>query len=241
MILDCRFSLSDKEYGFREYVRAHIPGAIYAHLDADLCAPVVNGVTGRHPLPSPEQAEAVFSRWGISPGVQVVAYDDQAGALAAGRAWWLLRWLGHTDAAVLDGGWQAWTRANLSVTAGIESGTAGHFHAKMQTGLVVTSEEVNRLRLDLAYRVFDSRLPERYAGLVEPIDPVADLSASWKAFHLTRPFFTAARVSPRLTISWRCCILAWVNPCFMQAPGANGSQTASAQLLLGASLPSDAY
>ena len=173
VILDCRFSLADADYGSREYASAHIPGAIYAHLDIDLCGPMIKGVTGRHPLPSPVHAEAVFSRWGIEPGVQVVAYDDQAGALAAARAWWLLRWLGHMDAAVLDGGWQAWSRTHLPVKAGIETGSPGQFRVKNRPDLVVTAEQVNLMRLDPAFRLFDSRLPERYAGIVEPIDPVA--------------------------------------------------------------------
>ena len=90
-----------------DYENAHIPGAVYAHLDEDLSGPIIKGVTGRHPLPRSKRYPAVFSRLGIDSKVQVVAYDDVGGALAAGRVWWLLRWLGHEQVALLDGGWQA--------------------------------------------------------------------------------------------------------------------------------------
>ena len=172
VILDCRFSLTDVARGYQDYLHAHIPGAQYAHLDEDLCGPVIKGVTGRHPLPAPEEAAEVFSKWGITPGVQVVAYDDQAGALAAVRAWWMLRWLGHTDAAILDGGWQAWERAGFSVRGGSETCTRREFVAAVHPELAVSTAQVELMRHDPAFRVFDSRLLERYTGDTEPIDPV---------------------------------------------------------------------
>ncbi len=85
VILDCRFTLADPARGRGDYLQAHIPGAIYAHLDEDLSGRVVHGRTGRHPLPSVEMAAHAFSNWGIAPGVQVVVYDDAGGALAAGQ------------------------------------------------------------------------------------------------------------------------------------------------------------
>ncbi len=173
VILDCRFGLADAERGYQDYLHAHIPGAQYAHLNDDLCGPVVKGVTGRHPLPTPEKAAEVFSNWGIAPGVQVVAYDDQGGALAAVRAWWMLRWLGHTAAAVLDGGWQAWERAGLPTLGGTESRARQEFIAEVHPEKLVSTAQVNIMRHDPAFRVFDSRLLERYAGDTEPIDPVA--------------------------------------------------------------------
>src|SRR3974377_2364309 len=106
-IVDCRFSLADPERGRRDYPQAHIPGAIFAHLNEDLSGPRVPGITGRHPLPPVELAAARFSAWGIDQLVQVVAYDDSGGSIAA-RLWWLLRWLGHDGVAVLDGGWPKW-------------------------------------------------------------------------------------------------------------------------------------
>ena len=108
VILDCRFTIANTEAGRRDYLEGHIPGAVYLHLDEDLSDPIRPGITGRHPLPAIHKAEEVFSRCGIQDGTQAVAYDAAGGALAAGRAWWLLRWLGHLDVAVLDGGWQQW-------------------------------------------------------------------------------------------------------------------------------------
>ena len=99
VIVDCRFSLDDPERGRRAYQKAHIPGAVFAHLEEDLSSPVVTGKTGRHPLPEVEVIAAKFGTWGIGPETQVVVYDDSGGAMAA-RLWWLLHWLGHESAAV---------------------------------------------------------------------------------------------------------------------------------------------
>ncbi len=112
VIVDCRFSLADTESGRRAYAQSHIPGAYYAHLDDDLSGSIIPGKTGRHPLPSVEAAAKLFSSWGIGPRTQVVAYDDMSGAIAA-RLWWMLRWLGHDQVAVLEGGWPAWQKAAL--------------------------------------------------------------------------------------------------------------------------------
>ncbi|CAA9371981.1 MAG: Thiosulfate sulfurtransferase, rhodanese, partial [uncultured Chloroflexia bacterium] len=109
LVADCRFALDNPERGQQDYAAAHIPGAVYAHLDRDLSGTVVPGHTGRHPLPTPEHLAETFGAWGISSDVQVVAYDDNNGSYAA-RLWWLLRWLGHRNVAVLDGGWAAWKR-----------------------------------------------------------------------------------------------------------------------------------
>jgi thiosulfate/3-mercaptopyruvate sulfurtransferase len=171
-IIDCRFNLADPWQGAREYEALHIAGAVYAHIDNDLSGPVVHGVTGRHPLPSIEAATATFSRLGIGPGTQVVAYDERTGAFA-GRLWWLLRWLGHEDVAVLDGGWNAWQREGRLVRSGIETRAPRTFVARPRPELIVEAAAVDRQRLDPAYRVLDSRTAERYRGENETIDPVA--------------------------------------------------------------------
>ena len=137
VILDCRTSLAEPGKGFADYQRLHIPGAVYVHLDRDLSAPVVKGVTGRHPLPSVEAAAETFSRMGIGEGVQVVAYDDAGGALAAARAWWMLRWLGHAEAAVLNGGWQRWLAERRLVRAGEESNPRKVFEPRPQPELLL--------------------------------------------------------------------------------------------------------
>lgn len=173
LVVDCRFNLSkpDEKQGF--YLQAHIPGAIYAHLDHDLAGPIIPGVTGRHPLPSPEEAARRFGQMGIGPSVQVVAYDDAGGALAAVRLWWMLRWLGHMDVAILDGGWQKWLEEDYPTRGGKEQRPARAFTGTPHPDMMVTSEDVEGLRLDPAYRLIDVRTPERYRGEVEPIDPVA--------------------------------------------------------------------
>jgi thiosulfate/3-mercaptopyruvate sulfurtransferase len=172
-IFDCRFSLADRESGRRAYRQAHIPGAVYVHLEEDLSAPVIPGRTGRHPLPAPEQVARTFSRLGIAKDMQVVAYDDAGGALAAARLWWMLRWMGLQDCAVLDGGWQAWENAGLPVRYGDERLPPTQFSGKPHPELLVTAEEVNAIRLDPGWKVLDARSADRYQGENETIDPVA--------------------------------------------------------------------
>jgi thiosulfate/3-mercaptopyruvate sulfurtransferase len=173
VIVDCRFSLAEPEKGRSDYQKLHIPGAVYAHLNQDLSAPVIKGVTGRHPLPTEQQVTETFSRLGIQRGVQVIAYDDAGGALAAARLWWMLRWLGHSEAAVLNGGWQQWLQERRMVKGGDEVNPRRVFDPKPQPGLLVGAMEVERFRLDPAYRLLDSRSADRYRGENETIDPVA--------------------------------------------------------------------
>ena len=173
LVVDCRFALSRPDEKEELYLKAHIPGAIYAHLDRDLSGPVISGQTGRHPLPAPAEATERFGRMGIGPGKQVVVYDDQGGSLAAVRLWLMLRWLGHSDAAVLDGSWQKWLQEDRPVESGRVTHAAQTFLPRIQTGYFANQDEVERIRLDPNYRLVDVRLPERYSGAAEPIDPVA--------------------------------------------------------------------
>ncbi len=172
VIVDCRFALDNTERGSQDYAAAHIPGAVYAHLDHDLSGKVIHGETGRHPLPTVEHAAQTFGAWGIASGVQVVAYDDNNGSYAA-RLWWLLRWLGHENVAVLDGGWAAWKREELPISTSVQARIPATFEAAPDDNLIADTASVEHLRQDAAYRVVDSRAPERYRGDVEPIDPVA--------------------------------------------------------------------
>ena len=171
-LIDCRFTLAEPERGRGDYLQAHIPGAVYAHLNEHLSAPVVPGVTGRHPLPDAETVAERFSTWGIDSDAQVVAYDDAGGAYAA-RLWWMLRWLGHEAAAVLDGGWPAWTGAGLPVRGGAETRLRRNFSANPRFGLLADSTEVELCRSDAQWKVLDSRTAERYRGENETIDPIA--------------------------------------------------------------------
>lgn len=171
--VDCRFSLDDPNWGRRVYQEAHIPGVVYAHLDEDLCGPIVPGRTGRHPLPSIEHLSERFSRWGISENVQVVAYDDAGGSMAAARLWWLLRWLGHDRAAVLNGGWSEWKRRGLPQRSGVEQREYKKFTPRPAADMTVTTGEILDAMGARNFILIDVRSPERYRGEVEPIDPVA--------------------------------------------------------------------
>ncbi len=172
-IIDCRFVLDDPQWGRREYRQGHIPGAIYAHLDEDLSGELQPGRTGRHPLPPVEKLQETFSRWGIGPGVQVVAYDDASGALAAARLWWLLQWAGHQAAAVLDGGWRTWLREGGPVRSGEERRPPRNFTPRWQADLAASSQQVQEALGDSHVLILDARAHDRYLGQNETIDPVA--------------------------------------------------------------------
>src|ERR1051325_8667914 len=127
VVCDCRSVLSDTEAGPKRYAESHIPSARFLHLERDLSGPL-SPDTGRHPLPDPAKLAVLFGRIGIGDGVQVVAYDDAGGAYAA-RLWWLLRWLGHREVAVLNGGWQQWLKEERPVTAALPAERTREFHA----------------------------------------------------------------------------------------------------------------
>ncbi|MEX2399932.1 MAG: sulfurtransferase [Rhodothermales bacterium] len=185
VVVDCRFSLDDPDYGSRAYEKAHVPGAVYAHLDHDLSAPIVPGETGRHPLPSPDRAAATFAGWGIGDGIQVVAYDDAGGAIA-GRLWWTLRYLGHYPAAVLDGGWTGWMEDGRPTASGTENRSPRSFEPRVHTGWTVDAPTVDDRRTNPSWVLLDARDGVRYRGEEEPIDPIPGhipgaLSAPFKA------------------------------------------------------------
>lgn len=172
-IVDCRFSLEDPGLGYRSYLEAHIPGAVYAHLDDDLCSPIIEGLTGRHPLPATENIVEQFGEWGIDDSVQVVAYDDAGGAMAASRLWWMLQWMGHEAAAVLNGGWSGWLKGGLAVSNGNETRAARQFKPQGQSTLLIETNEIQDRLNDPSLTLIDSRAVERYRGEIEPIDLVA--------------------------------------------------------------------
>ncbi|WP_372728812.1 sulfurtransferase [Nocardioides sp.] len=164
-VLDVRYRMGGPP-GPAAFAAGHVPGAVYVDLETDLSAPP--GPGGRHPLPTPADFEAAARRLGVRSERPVVVYDDWAGH-AAGRAWWLLRYHGHRDVRILDGGWAAWRAEHGPVETG--PGTvpgAGDFTARPGHLPVVDAENV----LDVPVLV-DARAAERYRGEVEPIDPVA--------------------------------------------------------------------
>jgi thiosulfate/3-mercaptopyruvate sulfurtransferase len=172
-IIDCCFSLTDTNAGRQNYLQAHIPGALYAHLDEDLSSPVIKGMTGRHPLPSIETFTEKLGDWGINSSVQVVAYDDAGGALAASRLWWLLHWLGHYAVAVLDGGWQGWLKSGAAIRNGQEKRSSSMFIPRVQHGRMIEADEILARLDDPNFLLLDSREGARFRGEIEPIDPVA--------------------------------------------------------------------
>jgi thiosulfate/3-mercaptopyruvate sulfurtransferase len=171
-IIDCRFSLDDKERGFRDYMASHIPGAVYAHMDGDLSGKIIPGKTGRHPLPEVPVFAETLSRWGIDARTQVVAYDDDIGVMAA-RLWWMLNWLGHANVALLDGGWMAWLRYGMPTRTGTELRTPSRFEPREIPDAYVRADQVQEYKDNPAYVILDARSAARYRGEVEPIDPVA--------------------------------------------------------------------
>lgn len=173
-VLDCRYALSDPLVGRIAYLDGHVPGASYADLETDLSGPVTaSGAGGRHPLPDPAALSAWLGSVGIGNDSVVVAYDDPSSGQGfyAARAWWLLRWLGHTQVSVLDGGWPAYRAAGGAVDAADPEHAPVTFIPNVQPDFMATAEDVaNRAPGTL---LIDSRAPARYRGETEPIDAKA--------------------------------------------------------------------
>ena len=163
-ILDVRYKLGGPS-GPTEFAAGHIPGAVFVDLDADLAAAPGRG--GRHPLPEADVFSQAMRRAGVSAARPVVVYDDWS-ARAAGRAWWLLRYFGHPDVRVLDGGWGAWTSAGQPVSRETTAPSVGTFEASPGHMPTVDAAEVPSVAV-----LIDARAPERFRGEVEPVDPVA--------------------------------------------------------------------
>jgi thiosulfate/3-mercaptopyruvate sulfurtransferase len=170
--IDCRFYLQEPDQGYQDYLEGHIPGAVYAHLDQDLSGVAIAGKTGRHPLPDIQDIAEKLSIWGINSQTQIVAYDNQGGALAA-RLWWMMRWLGHDRVAVLDGGWGAWIESGNEQETQEPTRTRRQFVPELHPELLVDVHFVEKIRTDPDYLLIDARSPERYWALEENIDPVA--------------------------------------------------------------------
>jgi thiosulfate/3-mercaptopyruvate sulfurtransferase len=159
--VDCRWELGNPGRGRELYLAGHIPGASFLDVEADLSSPP--GPGGRHPLPEPGRFADAAGRAGIGDGVFVVAYGSMGGAE---RLWWLLRHYGHDDCAVLElDGWLGKLRA------GEEQVEPARLTLRERSGDTIDAEELQRRLDDLV--LLDARLPERYRGEVEPIDPVA--------------------------------------------------------------------
>jgi thiosulfate/3-mercaptopyruvate sulfurtransferase len=168
LLVDVRHDLYDPMWGRHIYLRQRIPGAVFLHMDEDLAGPITD-TAGRHPLPDAAKFTAVLRRAGLEPSRQVVIYDDIFGGMAV-RLWWMLHAVGHTAAAVLDGGYTAWFQQGFATEEGEPAPPAPSDYPAVQgfRGWVEITPENVRDHL-----LVDSRAPERYAGLQEPLDPVA--------------------------------------------------------------------
>jgi thiosulfate/3-mercaptopyruvate sulfurtransferase len=174
VLVDCRYILAgaDKDAGERAWAEAHLPGAAYAHLDRDLSDHRQPPEAGRHPLPTAEDFCRVLVSLGVTPQSQVVAYDSGDGAMAA-RFWWLLKRLGHTAVAVLDGGFARWNALGLPLQTEPPRTAPGAYHAQFRSREAASLEEVERAVGEAAFQLLDARSPERFRGEVEPLDKVA--------------------------------------------------------------------
>jgi thiosulfate/3-mercaptopyruvate sulfurtransferase len=170
LIVDCRFDLAEPDKGHRDYLDGHIPGALFASLDQDLSdlSRQAEGL-GRHPLPLESAFSALLSRWGWRPGMQVVSYDANSGALAAARLWWLLRLVGVHPVAVLDGGYAAWIAAGLPVQQGP---AAPRLATDVSLRYDATQVLTDHTGLRDAGQLLDARAAPRYRGDVEPLDRI---------------------------------------------------------------------
>jgi thiosulfate/3-mercaptopyruvate sulfurtransferase len=167
VLLDVRWRLGGPP-GIEIYQSGHLPGAVYVDLDRDLAGPP--GTGGRHPLPAAARFEAVMRRAGVRAGRPVVAYDDAASTIAA-RLWWSLRYFGHDQVRVLDGGYGAWAAAGLPVTMAEPRPAYGDFTAT--AGHMPVLDDSGAAALARSGVLLDARAAERYRGETEPVDPVA--------------------------------------------------------------------
>ncbi|HDX9576667.1 TPA: sulfurtransferase [Bacillus pseudomycoides] len=171
-IIDCRFDLANPNWGREQYDEAHIPFALYFDLNKDLSSSVTKH-GGRHPLPNIEEFSRKLSQAGIDEHTTVVAYDSQGGAMAS-RLWWLLTYLGHNKAYVLNGGFSAWQEQNFEVTNEMAVFAPKTFVPSVQQDIVVTMEELQaKISKHADITLIDSREPKRYAGLEELVDKEA--------------------------------------------------------------------
>jgi len=182
-IVDCHYNLQCHDEGLDLYRREHIPNAVYAHLKNDLASPSTP-TSGRHPLPDIEKFKRLLGSWGINQQTQVVVYDNANGSFAA-RLWWLLKWLGHSKVAVLDGGFNQWKLRGYPVTSDIPHYAASQFAGRPDMTMLVSSNEIAMQLPKANITLIDVRDPERYYGVTEPIDNVAGhipnaINVPWK-------------------------------------------------------------
>ena len=171
IIFDCRCDITDKSYGVQAYNEGHIENSIFVDVDTDLASEKQQG-TGRHPLPKVETFCDKLSHWGMDNNKQVIIYDDAGGAFA-GRMWWMLRWLGHEDVAVLDGGLNSWVKNGNKLITSPTLFKKSYFEPTINNEMIATLRDVENAQHVLNTILLDARSKERYEGISDPVDPIA--------------------------------------------------------------------
>jgi thiosulfate/3-mercaptopyruvate sulfurtransferase len=226
-LFDIRWSLTDPNYGLAEYEAGHIPNAIFVDLDRDLSDPP--GIQGRHPLPSPQAWAGTLGGLGIGPTDRVVAYDDMGGAVAA-RMWWMLQSIGHQNARVLDGGYQAWVSAGLETEAGRNIPDPTNYPTPEAFTGVVGYEDLE------GRTVIDVRASERYRGATEPVDPKAGHIPGAINLPMTGSLDEADRFLDPEALRDRFCDVDGT-PVIHCGSGVNACHTALAMVVAGMPIP----
>lgn len=194
LILDGSFDLGNPANGHKAFLEEHVPGAVHVDLDSELSTSEEEGASGgRHPLPQREQVARWAAQKGLSPDTLVVVYDRNRMNFV-GRLWWMLRWIGHANVKVLDGGLQAWKAAGFATASGEEPPHApGSFTLQAPLVKLVDTHYVSKHLGSPGHALVDARAPERYRGEVEPLDAVAGHIPG----ALNRPFGTNLREDGR--------------------------------------------
>jgi len=170
VVVDCRFELADASSGIEQYQEAHIPGAFFADLNKDL-AGKITPTSGRHPLPPITDFRKLLQSWGITSATQVVAYDSEGGAMAAGRLWWMIRGIGHEKVAILNGGFPKWLLEDLPLDSDPPKKTFPvNTTFEYQPDWFIQADLVDSIRNCPGWVLVDSRAVNRYYGDQEVID-----------------------------------------------------------------------
>lgn len=178
LVFDVRHDLGDHQAGHRAYIEGHIPGALYLDNETQLSA-ARTGHNGRHPLPSRDEFAALMRAQGLTSRTYAVVYDA-GNSMFAAHLWWMLRWIGHEQVSVLDGGWQAWLDAGGTIESGRREpalteaqAVQSMVHVGKAAMPVVDAQAVLENLDHPAFTVIDARAAQRYSGAVEPMDPAA--------------------------------------------------------------------
>jgi len=171
IIFDCRCDISDSSYGIDAYNEGHIENAIFVDIDHDL-ASEKTASSGRHPLPDPQLLSEKLSQWGMTNNKQAIVYDDAGGAFA-GRMWWILKWLGHNNVAVLDGALGAWMSNGGKLSTNPTIFEREIFHPSINDEMHVSIKDVEDAQYKMSKLIIDARSKERYLGIKDEVDPVA--------------------------------------------------------------------